>query len=152
MYSLIFTTMYKDGLILPLFSLAILRDISGPSGYLALGGVSPVNFVQDFNSTPILITNIEGYTKTYDFYTININGVVLDGITVPGSRRKDPVHRRFRNHLELLPNRCCRRCQCCIRASRSVLRWRRSLYCRLQGQGSKRGHQDQWYDFLDQSS
>ena len=85
MYSPIFTTMYKDGLIPPLFSLAILRDISGPSGYLALGGVPPVDFVQDFTSTPILITTIEGYPKTYDFYTININGVILDGITVPGS-------------------------------------------------------------------
>ncbi|KAG0652392.1 putative aspartic-type endopeptidase [Hyphodiscus hymeniophilus] len=84
-YNPIFTTMYKDGLIPPLFSLAILRDISGPSGYLALGGVPPVSFVQDFTSTPILITTIVGYPKAYDFYTININGVVLNGKTVKGS-------------------------------------------------------------------
>lgn len=77
--------MYKEGLIPPLFSLAILRDISGPSGYLALGGVPPIDFVQDFTSTPILITTIEGYPKTYDFYTINIDDIVLDGIPLPGS-------------------------------------------------------------------
>jgi hypothetical protein len=84
-YSPIFNTLYKDGLIPPLFSLAILRDISGPSGYLALGGVPPINFVQDFTSTPILITTIEGYPTTYDFYTINIDDLVLDGIPLPGS-------------------------------------------------------------------
>jgi hypothetical protein len=70
--------MYTEGLIPPLFSLAILRDVSGPSGYLALGGVPPIDFVQNFTSTPILITTIEGYPKTYDFYTININGAVLN--------------------------------------------------------------------------
>ena len=84
-YSPIFTTLYKDHLIPPLFSLAILRDISGPSGYLALGGLPPIDFVPEFTSTPILITTIEGYPKTYDFYTININGVILDGKPVPSS-------------------------------------------------------------------
>jgi hypothetical protein len=77
--------MYKDGLIPPFFSLAILRDVSGPSGYLALGGLPPIDFVPDFTSTPILITTIKGYPKAYDFYTIKINGVVLDGKTVRGS-------------------------------------------------------------------
>jgi hypothetical protein len=77
--------MYTEGLIPPLFSLAILRDVSGPSGYLALGGVPPIDFVQNFTSTPILITTIEGYPKTYDFYTININGAVLNGRILDGS-------------------------------------------------------------------
>lgn len=84
-YDPILTTLYKDGLIPPLFSLAISRDISGPSGYLALGGLPPVPFVPLFTSTPILITTIQGYPKTYDFYTININGVVLNGKSLPGS-------------------------------------------------------------------
>jgi aspergillopepsin I len=77
--------MYTEGLIPPLFSLAILRDVSGPSGYLALGGVPPIDFVQNFTSTPILITTIEGYPKTYDFYTININGAVLNERILDGS-------------------------------------------------------------------
>lgn len=63
---------------LPLFSLAILRDVSGPSGYLTLGGLPPIDFVPDFTSTPILITSIQGYPSSYDFYTINIDGLKLN--------------------------------------------------------------------------
>lgn len=75
----------KDLIASPLFSLAILRDVSGDAGYLALGGVPPISFTQDFTSTPILITSISGYPDTYDFYTINIDEVVLNGASVSGS-------------------------------------------------------------------
>ncbi|KAL3256127.1 hypothetical protein ABHI18_007824 [Aspergillus niger] len=78
-YSGIITTMWEEGLIEPLFSLAIERDVSGAAGYLALGGLPPVDFVEDFTNTSILVTNIEGYSKTYDFYTINIDSVTLNG-------------------------------------------------------------------------
>ncbi|KAM3075583.1 hypothetical protein ACMFMG_007720 [Clarireedia jacksonii] len=84
-YNPIFTTMYKDGLVAPLFSLAIERDVSGPAGYLALGGVPPVNFTQDFASTPILVTTIEGYPQSYDFYTINIEGAYVNGKAISGA-------------------------------------------------------------------
>jgi aspergillopepsin I len=84
-YSSIFTTLYQDGLIPPLFSLAISRDISGPSGYLALGGLPDVDFTPDFTSTPILITTIAGYPKAFDFYTINIDSIVLNGSLLSGS-------------------------------------------------------------------
>ncbi|CZR50183.1 related to pepsin II-1 precursor [Phialocephala subalpina] len=84
-YSPIFQTMYTAGLVSPLFSLAILRDISGDSGYLALGGLPPVDINGTFTSTPILITSIDGYLQTYDFYTINIEGITLNGKTVRGS-------------------------------------------------------------------
>lgn len=73
----------------PLFSLAILRDVSGDSGYLALGGVPPISFTQDFTSTPILVTSISGYPDAYDFYTINIDEVVLNGESVSGSGGSD---------------------------------------------------------------
>ncbi|KAJ8065991.1 hypothetical protein OCU04_005087 [Sclerotinia nivalis] len=46
------------GLVDSLFSLAIERSASGPAGYLALGGVPPIDFVQDFTSTPILVISI----------------------------------------------------------------------------------------------
>jgi len=82
-YDPIFFTLYKEGLIAPLFSLAIERDLSGPAGYLALGGVPSVDFVPDFTSTPILITEISGYPETYDFYTINLDSVVLDNVSLP---------------------------------------------------------------------
>jgi aspergillopepsin I len=75
----------KDLIASPLFSLAILRDVSGDAGYLALGGVPPISFTQDFTSTPILVTTISGYPDTYDFYTINIDEVVLNGASVSGS-------------------------------------------------------------------
>ncbi|KAB8304306.1 hypothetical protein EYC80_003717 [Monilinia laxa] len=84
-YNPIFTTLYKDGLVDSLFSLAIERDVSGPAGYLALGGVPPVDFVQDFASTPILVTSISGYPKAYDFYTINIEGAYLNGKAISGA-------------------------------------------------------------------
>lgn len=78
--------MYEEGKVLPLFSLAILRDVSGPSGYLTLGGLPPISFVPDFTSTPILITNIQGYPTSFDFYSINIDGLKVNNkeITAAG--------------------------------------------------------------------
>lgn len=69
--------MYTQGLVAPLFSLAILRDISGPSGYLSLGGTPPVDYVGGFTSTPILVTSITGFPKGYDFYTIKVDSIKL---------------------------------------------------------------------------
>lgn len=77
--------MITDGLIPSLFSIAILRDLEGPSGYLALGGVPPIDFVQNYTSTPILVTTIAGYPKGYDFYTIEIDTIVLDGADITDS-------------------------------------------------------------------
>lgn len=74
--------MYDDHLVAPYFSLAILRDVSGPSGYLTLGGLPPVDFEWDFATTPILITTVTGYPKTYDFYTIEIDGFESNGKSV----------------------------------------------------------------------
>ncbi|KAJ5949353.1 hypothetical protein N7454_000937 [Penicillium verhagenii] len=84
-YNPIFTTMYKDGLIDSYFSLAILRDVSGAAGYLTLGGLPPVNFTEDWTTTDILVTSIEGYSDAYDFYTINIDYVSINGVEVSGS-------------------------------------------------------------------
>ena len=61
------------------------RDTLGPAGYLAFGGVPDIAFTQNFTSTPIIITNIEGYPKSTDFYTININNVQLNGAAVASS-------------------------------------------------------------------
>ncbi|KAI9926217.1 hypothetical protein AWENTII_002124 [Aspergillus wentii] len=88
-YDPIFTTMYKDGLVDSYFSLAILRDMSGDAGYLTLGGLPPIHFDETFTSTPILVTSIEGYSKSYDFYTINIDSMTLNGESVSGSGGSD---------------------------------------------------------------
>ncbi|PWY82099.1 acid protease [Aspergillus heteromorphus CBS 117.55] len=84
-YNGIITSMWKDGLIDSYFSLAIERDVSGDAGYLALGGLPPVSYTGDFATTPILVTNIEGYPDTYDFYTINIDSMTLNGETLSGA-------------------------------------------------------------------
>lgn len=52
-YDPIITTMIKQGLIDPVFSLALERN--SDSGYLALGGLPPVNYTGSFASTPILM-------------------------------------------------------------------------------------------------
>jgi aspergillopepsin I len=78
--------MYTQNLSAPLFSLAILRDISGPSGYLSLGGTPPVDFVDDFTSTPILVTTITGYPKEYDFYTIEVESVEVGRRSLAGGK------------------------------------------------------------------
>ena len=78
--------MYKDGLISEdYFSLIIERDTSGPSGYLAFGGVPDIAFTQNFTSTPIIVTNVQGYPDSYDFYTININSIELSGSAISKS-------------------------------------------------------------------
>ncbi|CZR61740.1 related to pepsin II-1 precursor [Phialocephala subalpina] len=85
-YSPIFTKMYSAGDISEdYFSLMILRDTEGDSGYLAFGGVPSITFTQNFTSTPIIITNIDGYPDSYDFYTINIDSIYLKGATVTSS-------------------------------------------------------------------
>ncbi|TVY33153.1 putative aspartic-type endopeptidase [Lachnellula subtilissima] len=87
-YDPIFTTMYKQGLVAPMFSLAIERDLSGPAGYLALGGLPPVDFMEEFTSTPIVITrlaNTQKYPVEYDFYSINMDAVVLDNVSLPSA-------------------------------------------------------------------
>ena len=81
--------MYKDGLIAhDYFSLLIERDTSGPSGYLAFGGVPNVKFTQNFTSTPIIITNVDSYPDSYDFYTINIDSIKLNGAAIASSGGK----------------------------------------------------------------
>ena len=94
--------MYEEGKIPPTFSLAILRDVSGPSGYLTLGGLPPIDFWPDFASTPILITRIDGYPIAYDFYTVNIDGLKVndeDLIAAGGSGVQYIVRVSFRYTL-----------------------------------------------------
>lgn len=92
-YNGIFTTMYKDGLIPnDYFSLIIERDTSGPAGYLAFGGVPDIAFTQNFTSTPIIITNIDGYPKGTDFYTINIVNIQLNGVAIASSGGSGPEY------------------------------------------------------------
>lgn len=133
-YNPIFTTMYKEGLVSSLFSLAISRNVSGPGGYLALGGLPSISFNQTFTTTPILITSVDGYSNSLDFYTINIDGVTLNGNAVNSSGGSDiqyivcfhktyrPLFCIFLTNIELLLTGRLRhdnellsykRCQCC---------------------------------------
>lgn len=79
-------SMSDSGLMLPYFSLAILRDTSGPSGYIGLGGLPPVPFEGNFTSTPILISSVYGYPKDYDFYTIQVESIELETKSLAGAK------------------------------------------------------------------
>lgn len=58
-YDPIMSTMVKQGLIEPMFSLAL--DRSSGTGYLALGGLPPVNHTGSFATTPILMASCPHY-------------------------------------------------------------------------------------------
>ncbi|KAL6720259.1 hypothetical protein ACLMJK_002180 [Lecanora helva] len=73
-YNPIFTSMYKEGSVPPLFSLALERD---GTGQLAVGGTPDVQFVPVFASSPFQMVTTSGTTagKTqYTFYSITTNG------------------------------------------------------------------------------
>lgn len=61
-YDPIVTSMIKQGLIEPVFSLALDRD--SDSGYLALGGLPPVNYTGSFATTPILMVSLSLIQRT----------------------------------------------------------------------------------------
>lgn len=76
--------MYQEQLIAPLFSLALNRDSDpAPSGYLALGGLPPLNISEDYSSTPIQILTIEGLETPNEltFYTIQPDGYIYGNQT-----------------------------------------------------------------------
>ncbi|PKX89325.1 pepsin-like aspartic protease [Aspergillus novofumigatus IBT 16806] len=85
LYNPIFATMYEQGLIDPVFSIVMNRNASNgtAAGYLTLGGLPPTDIKGNFSTTPILVTNIKGYRRDYDFYTVNIDGVALGNKSLP---------------------------------------------------------------------
>ncbi|KUI55483.1 hypothetical protein VP1G_02815 [Cytospora mali] len=79
-YNPIITTLIKDGLIDPVFSLALERN--SDSGYLALGGLPPVNYTGSFASTPILMLEVYDEPEMatqYSFYTIVADAYIYEG-------------------------------------------------------------------------
>jgi aspartyl protease len=87
-YDPIFTTMYKDGLTDSMFSMAIERDAQGTAGgYIAFGGLPPVNYTGDFAKTPIQVTNSPGFSGsgTFLFYTMTPDGFSYGGKSVSQS-------------------------------------------------------------------
>ena len=65
-YDPLFRTMIKQGLVAPLFSLAVMRTnsteyIKPHGGYIAFGGLPPVSFDPVFGSTPIQIVCYRGW-------------------------------------------------------------------------------------------
>lgn len=85
-YNPIFTNMYGEGHVAPVFSLAIDRGTSG--GVMAIGGLPPVLFSPVFASAPFqLVTIFPGLKSTgpikgipqYQFYTITTNGFSYQG-------------------------------------------------------------------------
>ncbi len=54
-YDPVFTSIYKQGLVSPIFSMSMNRN---NSGWLTLGGLPPVDYAPDFASTPIRMVSI----------------------------------------------------------------------------------------------
>ena len=70
-YNPIFTNMYQQGHVAPLFSIAVERY--NQTGVVALGGVPPVPIAPPFASTPFQYLTLNGLTRTkYQFYTISV--------------------------------------------------------------------------------
>ncbi|CAF9936234.1 MAG: hypothetical protein ALECFALPRED_006738 [Alectoria fallacina] len=87
-YNPVFTNMYEEGLVAPLFSLAIERSslMSGtvPDGLLAIGGLPPVRFSPIFASAPFQLLTMNDAdapapVPQYQFYTITTNGFYYEG-------------------------------------------------------------------------
>jgi hypothetical protein len=55
-YSSFFATMVADGLVAPIFSLALGRNNSDAS-YIAFGGLPPINIHGSLTSTPMLLVS-----------------------------------------------------------------------------------------------
>lgn len=86
-----------QGLIAPMFSLAIERGTNGGGGQLALGGLPSVSFDHTFTSTPLEIIELTPHAAeatNYSYYTITPDGFLLSGEeeTYTGYRRfsEDP--------------------------------------------------------------
>ncbi|KAK2601449.1 hypothetical protein N8I77_010898 [Diaporthe amygdali] len=79
-YDPIITTLIKEKIIDPVFSLAL--DRNSDSGYLALGGLPPVSHTGSFATTPILMLEIYDEPKMatqYSFYTIIADAYIYEG-------------------------------------------------------------------------
>ncbi|OKL58797.1 hypothetical protein UA08_05862 [Talaromyces atroroseus] len=78
LYMPVFESLYnKTGQIDPLFSVALQRGDAG--GYLALGGLPPVHFEEDFVTTEMLPIPFGTKGKTRPFYSIQTPGYTLNG-------------------------------------------------------------------------
>lgn len=102
-YNPIFTSMYRNGDIPPLFSIALDRNTNG--GHLALGGLPPVAHDNGFASSPfqILTTSIPNSNTAsssgYTLYTITTEGFTYknssstqwSGTTNPYTNPTDPT-------------------------------------------------------------
>jgi len=98
-YNPVFTSMYTEGLVAPLFSLAIARSsrTSGTvaGGQLAIGGLPPVIFSPRFASAPfqlLTMNDISAAAPQYQVYTIT-----RSGFTYEGNKHTHWSHPRFPN-------------------------------------------------------
>ncbi|KAH8881170.1 acid protease, partial [Thozetella sp. PMI_491] len=90
-YDPIFTSMYKQKLVPPLFSMSMDKN---NSGWLTFGGLPPVDHAAEFASTPIKMAevyNVSSLRTEYSFYTIIADGYIYGNqnttnLTIPASK------------------------------------------------------------------
>ena len=91
-YLPVFTNMYRNGLVLPVFSLALERGNN--TGVLALGGLPPCPYVQPFAATPFdILTLPHTVSNQYQFYAINVTLVYADAGNSSSSFAPSRPHR-----------------------------------------------------------
>lgn len=82
-YSSLFTTMVIQHHVAPVFSIALNHEgSSGPAGYLALDGLSPMATQGCWASTPVLPQLVNGVAE-FMWYIINLDSLVVSGHEVP---------------------------------------------------------------------
>ena len=99
-YNPVFTNMYSEGNVAPLFSLAIDRGTSG--GIMAIGGLPPVLFSPFFASASFQLLTMTRFGTTspvdgipqYQFYTITVGGFSYEG-----SEKTEWTHGNWPNPL-----------------------------------------------------
>jgi hypothetical protein len=98
-YTPVLQNMAKQGLIDPYFSLAIQRtpfnSSTGHGGYLALGGLPPVDHSPEFAVTPVEITeavplNVISGKRQLSFWTVTVQGAVFNSTDHPAHSNSTP--------------------------------------------------------------
>ncbi|KAL8646212.1 MAG: hypothetical protein Q9226_006965 [Calogaya cf. arnoldii] len=80
----LFTSMYTQGLVAPVFSVAINRRGEETGGLLALGGLPPVNHSNVFACTPFKMTSTKGpggVNATFEAPQYKFYSIIVDGLT-----------------------------------------------------------------------
>ncbi|KAI4237919.1 MAG: hypothetical protein LQ349_001486 [Xanthoria aureola] len=113
-YNPLFTSMYTQGLVAPVFSIAINRRGEETGGLLALGGLPPVSHSNVFACTPLKMiatrhpgSGVNGTTidaPLYKYYSIIVDGLVSrtgnKSVDIPIGSRRPTANAPYTMHVD----------------------------------------------------